>query len=212
MWDRLTLVAPPTLQPVTVVELKSQSRIDSHDDDVFISDLIDRAVSMIDGPRGIGHCLMPQTWRLALDSFSGLGSPYSTANYQYCQNLEIVIPLGPVASVSSIKYLDQSGTEQTLAADQYWVNLNRDPVRITPAYGVSWPSYRAMPGSIKIEFVAGYGSAALVPSKLRAAVLMLAAHWFENRSAVIAEPRIQPYEMPLSVERCLADYRAGVVA
>lgn len=195
MWDRLKLVTAPADTPLSVEDLKSHSRVDNGEEDAILSEFIDRAVGLIDGPRGIGHCMMVQTWRLALDCFP----------------CEIVIPLGPVASLTSIKYLDTSGVEQTLASNQYWANLDRDQARVIPAYGVAWPAHRAMPGSVKIEFVAGYASADTVPAALRAATAALAAHLYENREAVVLGTNFQPFEIP-TVATCLANFRGGVVA
>lgn len=70
------------------------------------------------------------------------------------------IRLPPLQSVTAITYTDTDGVTQTLAADQYVVDANTQPVRIESAYGVSWPSTRDQHNAVKVRFVAGYGAAA----------------------------------------------------
>jgi len=38
--------------------------------------------------------------------------------------------------------------------------------------------------TVKVNYVAGYGAATAVPQTIKQAMLMLIAHWFENREAV----------------------------
>lgn len=193
MWNRLILVAAPGVTPVSLLEAKAHLRVDFNDEDTLISLCIDKAVAAIDGPFGIGRCMVTQSWLLSLDCFP---------------EYEICIPLGPVASITSIKYLDSAGVEQTLAPSSYWPSLKCEPATVSPAYGATWPIHRAMPGSVKIEFVAGT-AAASVPADLRAAVLLLIGHYYDHRAAA-AEGQMS--ELPIGVEAILNRYRSGRVA
>lgn len=111
--------------------------------------------------------LVTQTVDMYLDSF-----PY----------WEIELP--PLQSVSAITYVDTDGVTQTLAADQYQVDAVSMPARITPAYGLAWPSSRAQANAIKIRFVAGYGDASSVPACVKQWMLLRIKHWLENRSPI----------------------------
>lgn len=42
--------------------------------------------------------------------------------------------------------------------------------------------------AVSIDYTAGYGASADVPSDLKQAVLMLVAYWYENRDALTATP------------------------
>lgn len=77
------------------------------------------------------------------------------------------IRLPPLQSVTSITYVDGNGDTQTLAADQYLVDAKSQPARITPAYGVTWPSVRDQTNSVTVRFVAGYGAASAVPDCIK---------------------------------------------
>jgi len=66
--------------------------------------------------------------------------------------------------------------------------LHHDPVSVPPRLvrtGVIWPQPGKAANGIEIDFTAGYGAAASdVPAPLRQAVLLLVAHWYENREPI----------------------------
>lgn len=95
---------------------------------------------------------------------------------------ELRLPVPPVTSIDSVTYVDNNGNRQTLDPSQYQSDLNGKPARIWPAYGQSWPTTRYQQNSVQITFTAGFST---VPPSTRVAILLLAAHWYENREAVI---------------------------
>lgn len=99
------------------------------------------------------------------------------------------IRLPPMQSVTEITYVDLNGATQTLAADQYIVDATSQPSRITPAYGVVWPSVRDQVNSVKVRFLAGYGAASAVPSCIKQWILTRVATLYENRSELILDAR-----------------------
>ncbi len=184
-WRLQRTVAPS--QIVTVDEVSEQSRIDTIAEDTLISRYIDAATDWVEGPYGIGILLGSQTWEYYLDRFEDV----------------IRIPLYPVKSVDSIKYVDESGTEQTLTASTYTVDTVSNPARITVAYNQTWPVTRSRePNAVKVEFTGGYDT---VPPVLKQAIIMLVAHWYENREAVNVGNSVT--EMPMAVESILSRYR-----
>lgn len=98
------------------------------------------------------RALVTQTWDMYLDQFPAW---------------EMGIPKPPLQSVTSITYVDTDGTTQTLAADQYRVDLKSEPARITPAFGVVWPTTRWQTNAVTVRFVCGYGLAADVPAGIK---------------------------------------------
>jgi uncharacterized phiE125 gp8 family phage protein len=105
------------------------------------------------------------------------------------------IELPPLQSVSSITYVDEDGATQTLAADQYVVDAQSQPARISLAYNVSWPATREQNNAVIVRFVAGYGAAAAVPQCIKQWMLLRIKHAYDNRdpvnvgSSVIEFPR-----------------------
>ena len=64
----------------------------------------------------------------------------------------------------------------------YKVSLTKIPAQIAPAYDTSWPSTRNEMDSVYAVYVRGWASAALVPSQLKQAMLMMIDTWFECRN------------------------------
>lgn len=167
---RLTLVTAAAAAPVELASAKHHCRVDHDDDDAMIQSFIDAATEHLDGPSGVyGRAIMPQTWLLETAGWSD----------------SIVLPIEPVRSVV-VTYKDAAGVEQTLDAANY--QLSAWPRRATEfsfAADAVKPalSNDTYPVSFTIE--AGYADAASVPAPLKTAILMLVAHWYQTREAVI---------------------------
>jgi uncharacterized phiE125 gp8 family phage protein len=188
-WTNLVRVVAPSVDVVTLAEVKTHLRIDFNDSDAELTAWIAAASGMIDGPSGIGIAMINQTWRQSIDAFPADG---------------IEIRLGPVSSITSITYRDTSGAIQTLDPALYAADLDSYPTVIKPAYGTNWPETYGVDGAIKITFVAGYGpNAAAVPAALKAAVKLLIGHWNNSREAA-GEPQ---KEIPFGVKVILDGYR-----
>jgi hypothetical protein len=56
---------------------------------------------------------------------------------------------------------------------------------VCPAYGESWPSARAEPGSIRISYTAGYGNASAVPQSIKVWMLLVIGTWYGQREGII---------------------------
>ena len=108
------------------------------------------------------RALLTQTWDLKLDAFP-------------CADEVIWLPKPPVASVTSITYLDTAGASQTWSSSLYRTDLPAGPMaqraRITPAYAQYYPSTYGVTNAVTVRFVCGYGGATDVPAMLRACVL-----------------------------------------
>jgi uncharacterized phiE125 gp8 family phage protein len=141
------------------------------------------------------RALLTQTWYLYLDG-------WPSENF-------IKLPFGNLATVTSIKYKDTDATETTLTVTtDYLVETNGDQLgRIVLPYGCSWPSGTLYPSNpITIEFVCGWTTAALVPSKIKAAIKMICADLYENREHQ-SLGSAQIYFENKAVERLLASAR-----
>ena len=129
-----------------------------------------------------------QTWELWLDAFPA-------QNY-------IKIRLPPLQS-ATIKYYDISDNEATFSSADYFIDTKSEPGWLVLNTGCLWPSTMLRPANgVCIEFVAGYGVATAVPTKVKQAILLLISHWYENREPVSTSGAM-PKEMPLSVEALL---------
>jgi uncharacterized phiE125 gp8 family phage protein len=109
----------------------------------------------------------------------------------------------PLASVTTIQYIDSGGTLQTLASSVYDVDTTSEPGRITLAYNQTWPETYGTANDITITYVAGYTDAAAFKAAMPAAyaaILLGVGHLYENRSAVTADGL---KEMPLGFKDLL---------
>jgi len=186
----LDVVTPPAAEPVTLDEAKAQCSITGSDHDTRLNSLITRARSYVEDYTG--RAMITQTFDYYLDNFS----------------TPIALPNAPLQSVTSIKYFDTSGVQQTLDAGVYTVSTVREPGEITTAYEQSWPDIRYIPDAIVIRFVCGYGAASTdVPDTLRHAMLLLISHWFENTEAQGLSSRYALTNINFDVAALLDPYR-----
>jgi len=191
MWDRLVRIAAPAETPVSLAEAKAHLRVDSSEDDTLIGGLLASATAYFDGPNGIGLALCTQTWEVRLDVFP-------------CG--PICIPIGPVASITSLKYFDPDGVEQTWAGSNYESDLTA-PARVRPLAGGAWPAIRDKLAAVTLRFVVGQ-SAADVPADLKAAVLLVIGHLYANREAVAPAAMS---ELPMAVQSIVNRHWVGRV-
>ena len=127
------------------------------------------AMGKFDGPNGvIDRALMPQTWELWLDAFPS--DP---------EKLAIELPLSPLQSVTSIKYLNAALAEITLSTSLYTVDAVSEPGMVVPGED-GWPETGDTINAVKIRFVAGYADAASVPGDIKGAIIAVGSHWIES--------------------------------
>ena len=177
------LVTAPGSYPVSTASAKAQCRVDHDDENTLIEGLIAAATDYVE--LYLGRALVSQTWELVLDDFSD----------------EILIGKGPVSSITSVKYYDPDGVEQTLSSSTYSFDATADPQRITLNPGYSWPSIDEGVAKITIRFVCGYST---VPAPIKQAMLLLIAQWYDNRADATDRPMIA---MPNAVAALLTNYR-----
>ena len=184
----VTLITGPTREPVSLAEAKAHCRVDTNDEDGLIAGYLLAARQHVE--TYTRRALLTQTWDQSVDE---LGS-------------EIVLLRPPVQSITSLKYLDSTGVEQTLAPSQYrLVKRATGEFVIVPAYGVTWPTAQAVEAAVTVRFVAGY-LPETVPEPLRHGILLLVGHWYENREAV--DTRGSASEVPMGFEPLVFPFRA----
>lgn len=116
-----------------------------------------------------GRAIMPQTWELTLDEFPDA--------FQLTRI--------PAASVTSLKYYDGTGVQQTLSSDSYALDTadGYGPAYVVPAYAGSWPSTRDQVNAVALRYVAGYENAAAVPEPIKCWIKLMVAAMHANREA-----------------------------
>lgn len=169
--------------PVTVESVKAQAQIDHALDDTFLLTqdgllgVIPAVVGMVERYSGIA--LIEQTRKLIWDG----GFPSSR---------EITLPIGPVSSVTEIKYLDDTYTEKTVASTLYRVINVGIPARVALKLDYSWPSAKPDAACCWVTYKAGFGQAATaVPAEWLHAIEAMCAWRYEFRDAGEGEMLLQ---------------------
>jgi uncharacterized phiE125 gp8 family phage protein len=192
MW--LNRTSAPAATAVSLAEAKAHLRVLHDEDDDYITALIAQATEHLEGRNGIvGRAMVTQSWEYRIDAFPS------------CNRIEL--PMPPLQTVASIKYIDSDGVEQTLATSVYAVDTGTLVGQVRLKYGQSWPATRAEEFAVRITFTAGYGAASAVPAPLKAAMKLLIGHWYVNRDMGMDLPQGAPF----AIEALITPYRLGMV-
>lgn len=173
----LTTTVPPASEPVGLALAKRHLGIDHDDDDVWLYKAIRAARRETE--RYTGLRWITQTLQLKLadwpDSLDADDPDYEADGF-------IRIPVQPVQSVESVKYLDDDKDEQEIdVGDLDDTSLDSNPPVLGP--GDPWPTVGDWRLPVRVEFVVGFGdSADDVPEDAVFAMLLCIANWFENRA------------------------------
>lgn len=141
-------------EAVSLQEAKDHCRIDGSDEDGIISAWITAARQYCEDITA--RQIVTATYKMTMDRF-----PYSSGGWRSLESYAaggggaIIIPRAPLQSVSAITYVDTTGATTTVSATNYIVDIERQPARVTPAYGLFWPLARVQAGAVIVSFVAG---------------------------------------------------------
>lgn len=169
----LTRHTPPAVEPVTLAEAKIQCRVDTSDEDAYLTSLITAAREYVENVLDIS--LITQVWEARYDTFP---------------LWEIILPRPPMqAATVTVVYRDEAGASRTItsAANAFQIDAYATPGRIYPLYEGVWPAVRGDENSVTVRWTAGYGaSGSSVPQTVRNLIMLLVAHWYEMRQPVVA--------------------------
>lgn len=160
----LKLYSGPAAEPVTLTNLKLYLRIDGTDHDTTLTALLAAAREYAQDVQNRAY--VTQTWDWILDTWP---------------ETPLDLPYSPLASVTSITYTDIDGVAGTVSASSYLVDADSTPGRLVLKDGYNWPSVtlREIAG-VKIRFQCGDATGANCPANTKLAIMLFAAHRFEN--------------------------------
>ena len=147
---------------ITVTDLKSHLRVTHTQEDTLISALRSAAISWVEE-----HC------NIKLGSYTARG--YLPGFYNS------YIPIGPVTTISEVKYQttedkDYTTDLTTLAATYWYTDTISQPARI--AFRDYPHTYEYALTPVVVTFTAGYTT---MPAPILQAIRLLVAHMYENR-------------------------------
>jgi uncharacterized phiE125 gp8 family phage protein len=187
------VVERPTAEPITLEELRAHLRLDangevpSHPDDALVLGYLSAAREHAE--LYVGFALAPQTLELALDEFP-------------CDGDALELEGGEVSSVASVVYVSGAGELVALDPTKYVLDPYSTPAWLLPAYGsASWPETLPVANAVRVRY--SVGAQPLSPS-IRAALLLLVGHLYENREETSA---VQTYALSKGVNSLLRLHR-----
>lgn len=183
MWYPATVTVAAAAEPVTLDQAKAQCRVDGTDEDTLIGGLIASARAYVEDYTGT--ITTSRTVAVKCDSFDDFAR----------------FPVVPLASVSSVAYVDGDGTTQTLSTDVYEVRTDGLTASLALKSGQSWPSIQS--GS-RVTVTAVVGDT--VSDAVKQAVLLLVGDWYRGRENTALGTN-QPTEMPHAVTALLINHR-----
>jgi uncharacterized phiE125 gp8 family phage protein len=185
-----TLIIPPTIEPVTLEELKSYARISHGEDDTLLTSLLTAAREWCE--RYAGLAFIAQTWRCAVSETPS--------------RRELALARAPLINVAQILVYDTNGNATAWDRDQVVVDTDKIPGRIVLKDSCAWPDLLRTANGMIVEYRAGYGeTGAAVPEALRLAIKQLALHWYDHRDTYSVDNGY--HRVPLGLEAMLQTYR-----
>lgn len=158
----LRLIAPPSTLPVTVELARWNSRIDITEDDALIEHQIRAALARAE--KYTGRAFEPQTWEVVLDAFP---------------DGEILLPFGPVVSITSVKYDDADAVEQTISPADYVLDNASMDAWLISVEDADWPTTLTGTNTVRVRYLAGDGT----PVDVQQAILLLVGDWYDTRTS-----------------------------
>ncbi|MDD4906657.1 MAG: hypothetical protein PHD39_10930 [Methylobacter tundripaludum] len=180
---------PPATEPITLAEMRAHIGIIQATDtsrDTIITGRIISAREMAE--EYTRRAFITQTW-----------TGYAV-DFPYRPHCDHRIDLkAPLISVTTVKYLDTDGVQQTLDPSKYLVDTVTSC--IVPAYGESWPEVQAVLNSVQVEYISGYGAASAVPESIKDAIRFIVSQWEVFQSSI--EGIMRPFTMPNAAKELL---------
>ena len=144
-WSECPCTIPPRAEPIELAEFKAQAKIDTDllADDALMKALIPAARGVVEVRSGEG------TYR----QVAMVVATYTAIFWGTPAGDSAALPYVPLVSISSVTYLDTSGTSATWASTNYRADTASGRIVLQP--GCYWPATYGGPGSFTVTFVAG---------------------------------------------------------
>lgn len=147
---------------VSLATAKSHLRVDHSDDDSLITSLIKTAGEIVE--EYTGTYMANNAWTYRADMFRSV----------------MRIHVGPDATITNVKYIDDQGVKKTWPESNYFTDLTSYPIRVQFEHFPTSVDDRVH--AVEINGTAGY---ARVPESLKSAMLLIIGHLYEHRKDVL---------------------------
>lgn len=190
----VTVVSPPTWEPIGVDELRAHARIDGTEEDPLLARYIRVAREWAE--LKTGRTIAEQTLEVRVDSFeSALVARTGSVPAGYADSVSggIVLPGPPIQTVLEVGYSTTTGAV-IVSSSAYDFTAGREPAVLVPdPAGADWPAgvlYGGSGGNVYVRYVAGYPTADRVPETIAHWILITATQLYEQRTP-LSEVRLE---------------------
>lgn len=164
-WLPVETVTKPAGVPLPIGVVRAWVNVTDDSEDALLTLLAQAAVAHAEDHAGIR--LFTQTVRMRRRCFDA------------CMRL----PIGPIQSITTIEYLDESGATATLDPAVYdFAGGAALRPKLNLADGQSWPTLYRAAGAVTVTAVAGFGGINDQRPNIRIALAKMVAAWFDNRA------------------------------
>lgn len=167
MNPRISVAA--VIWPVTLEECKAQLNITVTDDDTYLTRLFKAATRLAENVTG--QTMLTTTWTFNRDAWP------STDVFE--------LQFGPVKSITSIKYFDDDGVQQTWDSSNFRLSGERLVPRVQAVDG--FPSAQARVDAVEVIYVAGETSEATFATTnedIKSAILLFVGDMYKQREDI----------------------------
>lgn len=186
---------PPQL--ITLERAKNHLKVDFSADDDLINLCCKSAQDYIQAETG--RLIGEQTWDVLFDTWP--------------KDRTLELKTSPLNAVTSVKYLDTTGAEQTLSSSKYTVArgfVSRIVLRSTE----TWPDLDEVPHAVRVRVVAGWKVGANLslgeselPNELLKLAYNLLNHYYEHRELFYTGLQLHKFPEDATAKRVCAHYQ-----
>jgi uncharacterized phiE125 gp8 family phage protein len=194
----------PATEPVTLAEMRKHLGINQAAETLHDDIITGRIISARQwSERYTRQAFITQTLvAYGADFPNNLIKGFKPVKASGLTNNYVIALTSPLVSVTSVKYLDNNGTIQTLDPTSYIVDTIG--ACIMPAYNQNWPTTRAQLNGLQIEYISGYGAAANVPESIKDAIRFIVGQWQVFQNSI--EGVMRPFTIPNAAKQLLDNY------
>jgi len=181
------VITPPAGVPILPEELRNRLRLNEQGEDDELAEFLGAAVEQFE-----------------LDSNRPVLSTVYRQDLSRWPAGVVILGRGGVTDVAAVRRYLADGTAEDLDQADWYADIATPPARV---YLSTVPPVESSPVGC-VEFTAGWTSAEVVPKVVRTALMLLAAHYYENREAYTSGTLTQ---VPAGWWPIVNRYKLGVV-
>lgn len=168
----LRIVTAPTAEPLTLAEARAHRRLDEVTDDALLAAMIIAVREAVE--HETQRSVIAKTYELSLDAFPSGATIYLP--------MPPVVPDASSLTITSVKYTDSAGVEQTVDPADYTLDAYSWSPRLEPVSG--WPSPKDTMNAVRVRYQSGpaFGS---VPQGVKQWMLLHIGELYEHRESAM---------------------------